>query len=242
MWLQDVCYSTKVINPENKGGYVAEDWKAQKFQDLEAMKGALASKFSQYIPDDGFQFGYLSPGHGFKGKQFTLSSNDDLKTMYQEYNGRKSINLWLKPNFGKKRPTSCLESDADTSMASQTKKKSRAESQLDKMDELQKIVAKLKERHKETKYSSFTQAQFHCWASTIQLGKHHSYEDPPSKPFFGSKTSSAPSGASPGKRIRMRSECIDQLTKWHKLLEAGVVSKNEYASLHGTIMCDIKKC
>lgn len=53
------------------------------------------------------------------------------------------------------------------------------------MDELQNIVEKLKEKHKEGKYSYFSTTQFHCWKSTIQLGYDDSYEHPTNKPFFG---------------------------------------------------------
>ena len=106
--------------------------------------------------------------------------------MYNEHSGRKSINLWLK--FKKKKRT------RDTSSMSnypQQKRSKSCESHLAKMDELQSIVEKLKEKNGEGKYSHFSSAQFHCWGSTIQLGHHDSYEHPPKKPFFGaSKTAS----------------------------------------------------
>ena len=33
---------------------------------------------------------------------------------------------------------------------------------------------------------------------------------------------------SPGKRINLRSECMDQLNKWHGLLEKGAISQTQY--------------
>ena len=127
--------------------------------------------------------------------------------------------------------------------APQAKRAKSCETHLEKMDELQKIVSNLKEKHKEGKYSHFSGAQFHCWGNMIQLGHHESYENPPNKPFFGatkSASASASGGVSPGKRIHLRSECIDQLTKWHKLMNEGVISAEEYKDMHKT-MSDMKK-
>ena len=38
----------------------------------------------------------------------------------------------------------------------------------------------------------------------------------------------------------LRSECIDQLTKWHKLMNGGAITKEEYEDMHKTIMGNIK--
>ena len=68
------------------------------------------------------------------------------------------------------------------------------------------------------------------------MKKYESYEDPPDKPFFGKsrkKTLSTATRAvvSPGKRLSMQSECIDQLDKWHKLMECGGISPEEYNTI-----------
>lgn len=34
----------------------------------------------------------------------------------------------------------------------------------------------------------------------------------------------------------MRSECIDQLEKWHMLMECGVISSDQYKELKDTIL------
>lgn len=107
-------------------------------------------------------------------------------------------------------------------------KRTRTESHLEKMEELQGIVVKLKEKHKDGKYSHFSKAQFHCWGNTIQLGHHDSYDDPPNKPFFGCPKNATLTASSPGKRIRLRS------------MEAGVISDEEYQEMHTTILGDIK--
>lgn len=168
-----------------------------------------------------------------------MSTDDDLTQMYSEHHGRKSINLWLKlKSIKHRRPN-----DPSTECAAPQAKRSKScESHLEKMDELQKIVDTLKDKHKEGKYSHLSSAQFHCWGNTIQLGHHDSYDHPPNKPFFGAtKTASIGGGASPGKRIHLRSECIDQLTKWHKLKSDGVITMEEYQDMHKTILGDIKK-
>ena len=43
------------------------------------------------------QFGYMIPGHGFKGKQHPLENNDDIIRMYEIYKGKNPpIKLWVK--------------------------------------------------------------------------------------------------------------------------------------------------
>ena len=65
--------------------------------------------------------------------------------------------------------------------------------------------------------------------------------DQPNKPYFGvtKKATASVSGAvSPGKRIHLQSECINQLTKWHKLMNDGVITLEEYQDMHKTILGD----
>ena len=38
--------------------------------------------------------GYIRPGHGWKGKQELIDSNDDLQEMYSVYGNKKDILLW----------------------------------------------------------------------------------------------------------------------------------------------------
>lgn len=182
--------------------------------------------------------GYLTPGKGFIGKQFLLTREDVLQ-MYEEHEGR-SINLWMKVKAKhQKRPSESSETPA----TSQTKRAKACEPHLEKMDELQKIVDKLKEKHQEGQCSHFSSAQFHCWGNTIQLGHHDSSEQPPNKPFAVTRraTASIPGAVSPGRRIRLQSECIDQLTKWHKLMNDGVIISEEYQDMHTAVLGDIKK-
>ena len=86
----------------------------------------------------------------------------------------------------------------------------------------------------------------------IQMGKHVSTEVSPALPYFGKALSSKEAGTqlvqlsspqpvtlSPGKRITLRSECIDQLGKWHSLLEKGVITQSKYEQLKETILGDM---
>ena len=58
----------------------------------------------------------------------------------------------------------------------------------------------------------------------VHTNKQSALDSPTNKPFFGKKESAS---ASPGKRIFLRSQCIDQLDKWIKLMERGVISDTE---------------
>ena len=88
------------------------------------------------------------------------------------------------------------------------------------------------------------------WAQLIRLGKHDSMDDPPDKPFWrGRKRKnefSQPSprkiaGISPSKKVSVRSELLDQLSKWHTLNQTGVVSDEDYKDLKENILQDIKQ-
>ena len=94
------------------------------------------------------------------------------------------------------------------------------------------------------------------------MGKYDSYDNPPDLPYFVGRKSArnstagstsvlasatlpqstpTPQPQSPGKRIRYRSECMDQLTKWHSLMEKGIITQEPYQGFVGTILNDIKK-
>ena len=77
----------------------------------------------------------------------------------------------------------------------------------------------------------------------INTRKHESMDIPPDKPFFGKKRKSdiTSIGVSPGERVSLRSECINQLDKWHQLRERGVISNEQYEDLQKTILTDIKQ-
>ena len=117
-----------------------------------------------------------------------------------------------------------------------------------KIDQVEKIIVDLKERHGE----KFSTEQLTMWAHVILIGKHSSRDIPPDQPFFReshkktstSSSASSPSSSvavSPGKRVSLRSECINQLDKWHSLLEKGIISREEYDQMQKTILNDMFK-
>jgi len=94
--------------------------------------------------------------------------------------------------------------------------------------------------------SKFTPEQKRAWAHLIELGRHTSYDVPPKKRFFQQEKSAVISSAttatavSPGRRVGIRSECIDQLHKWHTLHQLGAVTKKQYDKLQTSILSDIQ--
>ena len=179
-----------------------------------------------------YQCGYIVPGHGLKGKQKSLMTAEDLNNMYSDYKG-KQIKLWVKRNVARKRSHSPSKPDTPSAKARRT----NYDSHLRKMSEVELILEELKEKQG----TKFTPEQLQTWAHMIHMKKHDSYEYPPDKPFFGKQRKPTTAAAlSPGRRINMRSECIDQLEKWHKLMECGAISNEQYAELKDTILKDIK--
>lgn len=223
-------FGLKIINPNNCGGeLIIDSLKLQaKLDSVEELKKKLTELYSQYTDNYEILFGYIHPGHGMKGKQEPVCSDEELEAMYQLHKKRKRILLWLKC-----KPVSRKRNSSDPTDAPPSK---RQASFHNMMNEVSTTVDKLKEKHGE-KYNPL---QLNCWAHMIQSHKHDSYDTPPRKAFFG-KNKSDTVGVSPGKRLSFRSECIDQLDKWHQLMERGVVSNEEYGDLQEKILADIKK-
>ena len=79
------------------------------------------------------------------------------------------------------------------------------------------------------------------------MKKYSSYDSPPKKPFFKSASTcksdqaSTCGSSSPGKKFKYRFECIDQLDKWHSLMECGAISHEQFQEIQQTILLDMKK-
>ena len=209
---------------------------------MDQIRSELTEQLKSFVDGADCQFGYVFPGHGLKGKLRVIENDSDIVAMYADYKGKRIITLWMKcswkrPSAQRKRPHSPSASDLPS-----TSKRSNYGSHLSKMTEVEEIMDKLKEKHKET----YTPEQIRAWAHMIHMSKYESYETPPDKPFFGKSRKKALSTAteaviSPSKRLNMRSECTDQLDKWHKLMERGAISPEQYQELQATILTDIKK-
>ena len=181
------------------------------------------------------EIGYVEPGHGMKGKKVWLFTDGDLLNMYAKHESKRSIRLWCYTTKTKK---------------DNTKKGAKEEQNKSEVDE---IYEKLQKRHKGT----YTPEQLRAWSHMVHLKTHDSLEEPPDKPFFrgrkrqsctgregstpDSKRAAVSTGVSPGRKVNIRSELINQLDKWHRLLDSGVVSKEEYDELKGKILSDIKE-
>ena len=105
------------------------------------------------------------------------------------------------------------------------------------------------------------------WAHLIHMKKHTSYDEPPNKRFWKSKSSatggtgattsgatgvttcaSGASGvataknvsASPGKRVNLRGQCIDQLLRLQQLFDNGGLTQEQYTEMKEGIMNEMK--
>lgn len=245
-----VAYSLKVMNPARKSDYCVHKFCAQRFPTVSSARKHI----SNFLISAVTTFGYIIPGHGLKGKQQVIKEDEDLKTMYAVHFGKREIMLWCPGELKEKekeqmghRKRGREEDENDCTVETDMPKSKTGK----RMQEVNNIVEKLRDKHK----SSYSVEKLHAWAHMIHMGKHASYENPPDLPYFGkkretSKPSTKPSthhempaaiSISPGKRIHYRSECMDQLSKWHSLLERGVISEEKYSSLQASILEDITK-
>ena len=99
------------------------------------------------------------------------------------------------------------------------------------------ILGRLKEKHA----VAYSEEKLRAWAHLIEMEKHSSYDEPPNTPFFAGKGlkaaksasdtarsttgMSSSNGVSPSKRLIMRSQCIEQLNRWHTLLPKQIVMR-----------------
>ena len=111
----------------------------------------------------------------------------------------------------------------------------------------------------------YTIKQIRMWAHLIHMKKHTSYDEPPNKRFWKPKSSgigatgattfgateAATSGASgvaafnnvsasPGKRVNLRGECIDQLLRLQQLFDSGGLTQEQYTEMKEGIMNEMK--
>ena len=210
---------------------------------LEELRTFIASSVPDSLDivpslDAGSELGYLEPGHGSKGKRCWLHTDADLVDMYKQHKHKKEILLW------------CYTGVPESQKTAPGHKRSHAsvyDSHTRKMSEVDEIVSKLDEKHQ----GRYTPEQQRAWAHMIHLSKHSSYEDPPDKPFFrgvkrhGSplpvpQPKKPPAALSPGRKVNLRSELIEQLQKWHNLRDIGAISPVEYEDLQQRILADIK--
>ena len=235
------------------------------------MKQLILSSFPAGIPQpdiEKLEFGYIKPGHGLRGKKEWVLDDEDLKELFGKCEGKKSVKqltLWCYNHDSAKekrerRASKCSRSKSPIAKSSKSGS-SRYEGHTAKMAKVDEIYKQIHDTHG----SRYTPEQKRAWAHMIEMGKHDSITEAPRKRFFQSSEKSSESSvpasssttsskssatisntaptlvASPGRRVSIRSECIDQLQKWHALLDCGAISKEQYDELQATILSDIRK-
>ena len=236
--VQQLEYSIKIINPDKLSDYKSVrvcKWK--QCEDLKELRLFLSSKvppIDNWPNFDDTDMGYIEPGHGLKGKKQWLSTDDDLTAMYEKHVGKRNILLWTYSNI------------PGRENSKKATKGTNFEQHKKTLDEVDEKYDELRKKHG----TNYTLEQFRMWGQLIRLGKHDSMDDPPDKPFWrGRKRKnefSQPSprkiaGISPSKKVSVRSELLDQLSKWHTLNQTGVVSDEDYEDLKKNILQDIKQ-
>ena len=245
-------YSVKVINPTRKSEYVVQKLRINiMFKSVDEVRSEVAANV-QGVPSIIDQVGFVEPGHGAKGRQRWLSVPEDLDDMYSMHKARREILLWchgLKPPSisesssgkpsGKRKPSSPEPQPQPTAK----KSRSRYDNHTQKMIEVQGIEEELLEIHG----GEYSSEQLNAWAHLIQMKKHESLETPPNKRFFRIPSGNNKSGSSlsvtvsPGKKVQLQGQLVDQLQKWHDLLEKGGINQTQYEEIQSNIMTDIKK-
>lgn len=228
---------------------------------LDELRKFIASKLPATVdpPDmEAVDMGFIEPGHGGKGRKVWLFSDEDLPTMYKTFKGKKRVLLWCYTQSSSQRKApKCTKSTKEKETSESTKKtKSTYETQLKRQEEVEKIFHELEEKHS----GKYKVEQLRTWAHMYHLKTHDSLDIPPDKPFFRGNVKKRPSsmssgertpeskraavttraGVSPGRRVNIRSELIDQLKKCQDLVDTGAISKEIFEDLQHTILDDIK--
>lgn len=85
-----------MVNPNRKSEYhVYSVRDGFEFESVQSLQSFLRTKFVELKEVDDMCVGYVKPGHGWKGKQQWLNSEEDLTEMYSVYaTKRTTILLW----------------------------------------------------------------------------------------------------------------------------------------------------
>ena len=136
--------------------------------------------------------------------------------------GKKTITLWFYTNGAKKGKRSRSPIEVETAKCA----KNRTLAHSEKAEEVETIFKEMNENHTGT----YTEEKLRAWAHLIHMDKHKSYSQPPDMPYF--KKASKPSCVSdsitlisPSKQLTMRSAYIEQMDKWHSLLQKGGIKQ-----------------
>lgn len=246
-----------MINPSRLSDFKTVNIRGTKYcETLDELKEFLSCNLPTSITDppdfNVVEMGYLESGHGSKGRKVWLCDEEDLAKMYRE-NKSKKILLWCYTGESQKKKANRQPLSQVHKPRSGVQRPSNYESHLKRAEEVDEICQTLRERHA----SVDKPEQLRTWAHMIHVGTHVSLDEPPDKPFFrGVKRSRAdasspsstpekrkttPASLSPGRRVNIRSELIDQLKKCQELVEIGAISQENFQELQDTILVDIKR-
>ena len=160
-------YSVKVMDPGKRSNYdVTVLQNPDRFVSVDEIKQILSTTLDSQIGE----VGYICPGHGMKGRKHALQDDNDVQEMYNSvYRGKYHILLWCylksvvvgsKQNTtGKKRR---LDDDGD-SAASQSK----CTATQKKIEEVEEIVSKLKEKHGDSFKIECLGSLNSCWKTFL---------------------------------------------------------------------------
>ena len=165
-------YSVKLVNSERKSEYSVEKWYCRGFDSVVDLEKNLKKRFEKLQGE--ISFGYFQPGHGLKRRQHWINNDDDLTEMYKLYEGKKEILIWCYNNSKPHKRKSDNTHTCDQSRSSKCERNEQA------LEDVKGIVENLQEKHQ----NQFTQEQYNAWAQLINVGKHHSLDEPPNYPFF----------------------------------------------------------
>ena len=224
------------------------DFTVQKLQgkeiysNTETLRKDILNQFSDKFADGEIELGYIAPGHGLKGKQKWICSDDCLTEMYQEHKGKKEVMLWC---VSKDTKAASRKRSSNSSPSKAVKVSKGYSLHQEKMMKTQATLDELRKKH-EGKYS---EEKLHTWANLIEMKKHSSLDEPPDLPFFRGykKTEANPKHSnpiaievSPVKRLTVRTTLLEQLEKCVGILEKGGLTQAEYNELQQSILKDIR--
>lgn len=238
-------YSVKITNPSKKSEYEVLRMESNVvYASVADLKYQLLREFGGKVGDPVHTVGYIEPGHGVRGKQVWLSSANDLRLMYEMHNNKRIL-LWcfgVPPRIGSKRPSpnsgtgDGVNAGASTGVP-RARRSTNYDRHADRISEVEEIEEELKEKHLE----KFTDMQYRAWANLVKMKKHASLDQAPDLPFWRGTSKKNSCAVSPGKRVNLRGQCVDQLLKWHELLDKGAITKSEYDEFRSSIMEDARK-
>ena len=161
-------YSVKLVNRSKKSEYRIHNIRqGVKLTDMENLQGFIRTRFEEFTEFDDICVGYIEPGHGWKGKQVWLNSDEDITDLYVVCSKVKDILLWCYLPTEKKR-----KHKTEFHEEKQNKRARCLASNSNKSDETKDIFQDLINTHNH-KYSP---EQLHAWAQIVQMKNIHPWK------------------------------------------------------------------